>query len=230
MQEPNEAITPRQFLASDGVGDWRLLGSDGACAYFRTRSFAESVRFVQAIAAIPGADSHPPRIDIRRGGVTVSLITVLDKHFGMSTRDIEIAREVSAVARRAGLTADLASVQSLLVIPGALDTRKVMPFWRAVLGYEPRPDSPEEDLVDPQDRGPGFWFERMTEPRGDGGGAIHLAVWVPYEQARSRIDAALAAGGRLVRDEFAPAWWTLADPAGNEVDIATITATESGRD
>ena len=116
------------------------------------------------------------------------------------------------------------------VIPGALDTRKVMPFWRAVLGYEPRPDSPEEDLVDPQDRGPGFWFERMTEPRGDGGGAIHLAVWVPYEQARSRIDAALAAGGRLVRDEFAPAWWTLADPAGNEVDIATITATESGRD
>jgi len=27
-------------------------------------------------------------------------------------------------------------------------------------------------------------------------------------------------------DEFAPSWWTLADAAGNEVDIATTT----GRD
>jgi 4a-hydroxytetrahydrobiopterin dehydratase len=49
-----------------------------------------------------------------------------------------------------------------------------------------------------------------------------VAVWVPYEQAQARIAAALAAGGRMVRDEFAPAWWTLADAAGNEADIATI--------
>jgi 4a-hydroxytetrahydrobiopterin dehydratase len=61
----------------------------------------------------------------------------------------------------------------------------------------------------------------MKEPRGDGGGAIHVAIWVPYEQAQARIAAALAAGGRMVRDEFAPSWWTLADAAGNEADIAT---------
>jgi 4a-hydroxytetrahydrobiopterin dehydratase len=30
----------------------------------------------------------------------------------------------------------------------------------------------------------------------------------------------------MVRDEFAPSWWTLADPAGNEADIATA----KGRD
>ena len=53
-----------------------------------------------------------------------------------------------------------------------------------------------------------------------------LAVWVPYEQAEARIAAALAAGGRMVRDEFAPYWWTLADAAGNEADIATT----KGRD
>jgi 4a-hydroxytetrahydrobiopterin dehydratase len=33
--------------------------------------------------------------------------------------------------------------------------------------------------------------------------------------------AALAAGGRLVRDEFAPSWWTLADAEGNGADIGT---------
>jgi hypothetical protein len=41
------------------------------------------------------------------------------------------------------------------------------------------------------------------------------------DEAEARITAALAAGGRMVRDDFAPSWWTLADAAGNEVDIAT---------
>jgi len=121
-----------------------------------------------------------------------------------------------------GLSADPSAVQSLLVIPGATDRAKVMPFWRAVLGYEPRRDSPAEDLVDPRSRGSAFWFEQMKEPRPDGGGAIHVAIWVPYEQAESRMAAALAAGGRMVRDQFAPSWWTLADAAGNEADIATV--------
>ena len=113
-------------------------------------------------------------------------------------------------------------VQSLLVIPGAPDRAKVTPFWRAVLGYEPRRDSPDEDLVDPRGRTVPFWFEQMKAPRPDGGGAIHVAVWVPFEQAEARIAAALAAGGHMVRDEFAPSWWTLADEAGNEADIATV--------
>jgi 4a-hydroxytetrahydrobiopterin dehydratase len=62
----------------------------------------------------------------------------------------------------------------------------------------------------------------MEQPRADGGGAIHVAVWVAPEVAETRVAAALAAGGRMVRDTFAPAWWTLADAAGNEVDIATV--------
>ena len=66
----------------------------------------------------------------------------------------------------------------------------------------------------------------MGEPRPDGGGAVHLAVWVPPEQAEARVAAALAAGGRLVRDAFAPSWWTLADPAGNEADVATVKDTD----
>jgi 4a-hydroxytetrahydrobiopterin dehydratase len=61
----------------------------------------------------------------------------------------------------------------------------------------------------------------MDERRPDGGGAIHVAIWVPPEHAEARVAAALAAGGRMIRDRFAPAWWTLADAAGNEADIAT---------
>jgi len=38
------------------------------------------------------------------------------------------------------------------------------------------------------------------------------------------VTAALAAGGRLVRHNEEHLLWTLADPAGNEVDIATASA------
>jgi 4a-hydroxytetrahydrobiopterin dehydratase len=218
-----DPITPSQFHQAEGVNDWRLT-SEGATAFFRTRSFAESAHFVQAISELQGVEDHRPGIDVRHDGVTVHMITYTDDYFGPSQRDVELARQISAAARQLGLVADPSAVQSLLIIPGAPNIAQVIPFWRAVLGYVPRPDSPDEDLVDPHDRGPAFWFEQMDEPRADGGGAIHVAIWVPYEQAQARIAAALAAGGRMVRDEFAPSWWTLADPAGNEADIATTQA------
>lgn len=221
----NDGISPSEFQESDGVADWRVIG-DGCCAFFRTSSLAESATFAQAISELDAAEHHPPDIDIRHDGVTVRTVTATDDWYGPSRRDVELARQVSAAGRRLGLTADPAAVQSFLVIPGAPAEADVMPFWQAVLGYEPRRDSPDEDLVDPHDRGPGIWFEGMDEPRPGGGGAIHVAVWVAEEVAAARVAAALAAGGRLVRDEFAPSWWTLADAAGNEVDVATI----KGRD
>ena len=221
----SDPISARDFHRSEGLGDWRVL-SDGACAFFRTPSFADSARLVQAIGEIPEVADHPPAVDVRDAGVTVRLITVSDDYFGMTQRDVDVARRISSVARDLGFDADPSALQYLLVIPGAPNDAEVMPFWRAVLGYDPRPDSPDEDLVDPNDRGPAFWLESMDEPRPGGGGAIHVAVWVAPEEAEARVAAAVAAGGRIVRDEFAPSWWTLADAAGNEVDVATT----EGRD
>jgi len=193
----DDSITPTQFHEAEGTADWRVLG-DGACAYYPTGSFAAGASFTGAIGALDGIDDHAPDVDLRPDGVTVRLLTKSEQGYGMSQRDVEVARRVSAVAREHGLAADPTKVQSFLVVPGALDIEAVMPFWRAVLGYEPRADSPDEDLVDPRDRAPGFWFEQMNEPRGDGGGAIHVAVYVPVGQGQARVAAALAAGGRLV--------------------------------
>jgi 4a-hydroxytetrahydrobiopterin dehydratase len=220
-----DGISPTQFHASEGVEDWRVLG-DGTNAYFRTGSFAGGARLVQAISELPGVDDLQADLDVRHDGVTVRMLTITEDYAGMTRRHVDLARRISAAARKLGLSADPSAVQSLLVIPGATSRADVMPFWRAVLGYEPRRDSPAEDLVDPRGRSVPFWFEQMEEPRPDGGGGIHVAIWVPYEQAEARIAAALAAGGRMVRDTFAPSWWTLADAAGNEADIATT----KGRD
>ena len=215
-----DRITIPEFEHAEGTQDWRVLG-DGATATFRTTSLAQSARLVAAIAALPGADDHPPDLDIRPIGVTARLVTFVGGYGGLTTADRELARRISAVARDHGAAADPSAVQSLLAIVGSQANAGVLPFWQAVLGYLPRPDSPEEDLVDPSGRWPGIWFEEMRQLRADGGGSIHLAVFVPSEQAEARVAAAVAAGGRIVRDDQAPTWWTLADTAGNECDVAT---------
>ncbi|HYY80441.1 MAG TPA: VOC family protein [Actinomycetes bacterium] len=214
-----EPITPRQFHEADGVEDWRVVG-EGTCAYFRTGSFAAGARLVDAIGELAGLDDHHPDVDLRHGGVTVRLITVTDGYFGLSQRDVELARQVSAVARRLGVPADPSEVQTVQVTIDALVIPEVLPFWRAVLGYRERSDTPEEDLVDPRGRGASFWFQQMDAPRPQRN-RIHIDVWVPYEQAEARIAAAIASGGRLVTDEHAPAWWVLADAEGNEACVAT---------
>ena len=216
----SDPIKMTKFL--EAAQDWRVV-SDGAVAFFPTDSLAQSIRFVAALGDVPGLSDHQYGLDLRRDGVTVRVVTLGDDMMGLTQRDLELAEQISAVARDQGLKADPSVVQSILIVPGAPNRPEVMPFWRTVLGYIPRPDSPDEDLVDPHDRGPALWLEQMEEPRSDGLGAIHLAVWLPIEQAQARVDAALAAGGHLVRDDYAPAWWTLADAYGNEVDVATIS-------
>jgi len=211
----------RDFYAADGVEGWRVV-CDGATAFYATPSFSASVGFVDALRAIEGIDDHAPTIDVRADGVTVRFMTKRAEGYGLGRIDLELARAVERIAVERGLSADPTAVQALLVIPGGPDRAAIMPFWQAILGYERRIDSPDEDLVDPHDRGAAFWFEDMDEPRADSKGTIHLAVWVPLEQAQARIDAAVAAGGRVVFDANAPAWWTLEDPAGNQADVATL--------
>lgn len=218
-EQSNERITPRQFHEAAGVGDWRVLG-EGACAYFRTGSFQASARLVHRISELAGPGGHHPDADLRDQGITVRLITVTDDYTGLSRRDVELARQISAVTRELGAAADPSVLQTVQVSVDALVNTEVMPFWRAVLGYEYRSDSPEEDLIDPRGRGPAFWFQQMSAPRPQRN-RIHIDVWVPYDQAEARIAAALGAGGHLVSDEHAPAWWTLADAEGNEADVAT---------
>jgi 4a-hydroxytetrahydrobiopterin dehydratase len=212
-----ENITGRQFLEADGVEDWRVIG-EGACTYFRTGSFTAGARLVHAISQLAGPEDHHPDVDLRSGGVIVRLITITDDYYGMSKHHVELARQISAAARELGLPADPSAVQTVQVTIDALVRPEVVPFWRAVLGYR---DRGPEDLIDPHGRGAMFWFQQMDAPRPQRN-RIHIDVWVPHEQAEARIAAAIAAGGHLVTDEHAPAFWVLADAEGNEACVASI--------
>ena len=216
-----DRVFARQFHAAKGAEAWRVL-PDGAYAFFRSDSFSASARFVEAIGGLVRSGDAPD-IDIRADGVTVLIRAFKGRDYGLVQSDLDLAQAISTAARAIGLTAEPAAIQSLSIIPGATD-RAIMPFWQAVLGYDPRPDSPDEDLVDPHGRLAPFWFEEMDALRSDGAGTIHLVAWVPWDVAESRVAAGVEAGGRIVRRNLEDNFWTLADPAGNEVDLATTPA------
>ncbi|WP_431873269.1 VOC family protein [Amycolatopsis sacchari] len=202
----SEEIPAARFTGTEGVGDWRVLVTRGACAYFRTGSFSAGVALVAAIGRLVDG-SVAPEVDLRAEGVFVRL----------ADSEVELARGISAAARELGAEAVPAAVQDVNLTITTTDPARVRPFWRAVLGYE---EVGDEDLADARGQAPSVWFQ-STEDAGAAGTRLHVDVFVPHDEAEARVAAALAAGGRLVRDEYAPAWWTLADPDGNEADIAT---------
>ncbi|MGI8879630.1 MAG: VOC family protein [Jatrophihabitans sp.] len=213
--EMSKQITGRQFLAADGVDDWRPIWGDGwACAYFRTGSFSKGVTFVERIGALAAAAEHYPDVDLRPEGVTVRLFS--GECGLLSRRDAELAREVSVAARGLAIPADPSRVQHVQVTIDATLAAEVRPFWCAVLGYD---EFGDEDVFDPLRRGPTLSFQEMDVPRQERG-RIHVDLYLPHDQARTRIAAAVAAGGHIVSDANAPGWWTLADSEGNEVDVA----------
>jgi 4a-hydroxytetrahydrobiopterin dehydratase len=208
-------LTAAQFSAFPGVSDWRVLwGAGYAAARFLTGSFAAGLPLVAAIGELADEAGHDPDVDVRPESVTVRLATAEVQ--GLTRRDAELAGEISAAAARLHAPSDPAAVQHVQVAIDALDIPKVRPFWHAVLGYALASD---EDLLDAHRQGPSFWFQQMESQRS-GRNRFHIDIYVPHDQVQARIDAALAAGGRIVSDANAPGWWTLADPEGNEADLA----------
>lgn len=205
--------TARAFHDSGGVEDWRVLFW-GACAHYRTESFAEGAAFVAAIAEVADAIGHVPDIDLRPDGVTVRTFT---GDFGsLSESDVEFARRVSLVAHELGLEPDpsqLLAVGIAVAQDAAVDVR---PFFAAAFGYKPLDAT---DAVDPSRRNPHLMFHELDPPK-PGRGRFHIDVSVPADQAEARVAAAIAAGGRMVDDSHAPQWWTIASPENHGVDIA----------
>jgi 4a-hydroxytetrahydrobiopterin dehydratase len=207
-------ITPKQFHDADGVDDWRVLWSV-AFALYRTGDFSTGLKLVEEIGRLAEAAGHHPDLNLRSGVLEVRLVT--RERWSLTDADLDLARQISAAAEALGIHADPRSTRTWEFAIDALDVDKVRAFWCAVLGYEMVGES---DIADPDGLYPPVYVQKMEVMR-EGRNRIHIDVGVPHEQAEARVAAALAAGGRLVTDRFAPMWWVLADPEGNEADLAT---------
>jgi 4a-hydroxytetrahydrobiopterin dehydratase len=208
-------VTASSFSALADLDDWRfVLGA--VHAEFGFASFAAAGEFVAAVAAAADAADHHPEVTLRYPGrVRVSMRS--HDSSTLTTRDVNMARTVSTIARDAHATTDPTHGQALEIAIDTMDASRIRPFWAAVLGYVEVGDNA---LADRDHFGPGVWFQQMDEPR-DERQRFHIDVSVPHDVAEARVAATIAAGGRLVTDEFARSWWILADADGNEACVCT---------
>lgn len=214
MGRDYEVISPARFSEAEGVDDWRVLWWQ-AFALFRTKNFATGLRLVNEIGRLAEEADHHPDLNFRYGVLEVRLAT--HATMSLTDADLDLAQKISAAARDLGVAADPEAIRTWEFAVDAVDVDAVRRFWAAILGYELVGDS---DIADPLGLYPPVFVQQMDVMR-EGRNRIHIDLGVPHDLAEARVAAALEAGGRLVSDRYAPAWWTIADPEGNEVDVAT---------
>ena len=226
--DPVPPLTRQQISDAVGALGWRF-----AVGVIRTSVLVDSLPLAADVARVvtgaAGDADGSLSLDLRPDRVVLTLQSRADGRVG--PREISAAQRISAALDELGLVTEPGlgpgsprSVQLLEIAIDALDIAAIRPFWQAVLGYGDEPGSdgtdPGAGLADPVGQGPTIWFQQMDEPRPQRN-RIHLDVVVPHDESEHRIQAALAAGGRLVNDAEAPAFWVLADPEGNEACVCT---------
>jgi 4a-hydroxytetrahydrobiopterin dehydratase len=227
MEDPYQKLSRPQASEAVTRWGWRLVLGE-LRTEVRTGSLALAADVAARAATVAGAEGHL-RLDVRADRLLLSLQTAAAAW--VTERDVELARSISTVVDEmrletvSGVDLDGEGERAVQVIEigiDALDAGAIRPFWRAVLGYvdEPGRSGPWDGLVDPLGQGPAVWFQRMDAPRPQRN-RIHFDVSVPHDEAESRIGAALAAGGTLINDAEAPAFWVLADAEGNEACVTT---------
>ncbi len=227
-----EKLTDKAVQEAVDARHWRVvLGA--VRGSFRTGNFVRGVEFVRRIADLAEAAGHHPDVDLRYFRVRIVLIT--HDAGGLTRRDVNLAAQISSLADELEIPGEPERPATLEIGIDALDIAAVRPFWRAVLSYRDSTlpddgggsasDGGAPALIDPDGIGPAVWFQQMDEPRPQRN-RVHLDVSVPHDVAPARVSAAIAAGGHLVSDARAPAFWVLADAEGNEACVCTWQARE----
>jgi 4a-hydroxytetrahydrobiopterin dehydratase len=201
----------REFLSADDLDDWVVLHG-GPTAVFMVGSLQEAARLAMAVAEVPGLE---PRTLMTAASDRLS-VKLTREMWGTEARHIDVAKAISAVAHERGATADRSAVQEVQLAVAAKPEAIDLAFWRAVLGYAPMHD---DNAIDPLGQGSTVWMQEL-DPNRPLRHAMHVDVSVARDRAEARMQAAVAAGGRVVDDSSAPGAWILADRSGNKVCIA----------
>lgn len=204
-----------------GVDDWRqILGT--LKARFRTGDFATGLALVNAIGGAAAAADHHPDLTLTYADVIVALRSH-DVH-GITDRDIDLARQISRLAADAGIESDVAGLTQVELGLDTVAGERLAPFYAALLSVGLENGEP----VDASGQVPTIWWQSPEEtgpqsalPEQAFQQRWHVDVWVPHDDAQTRVDAVLEAGGRLVSDTHAPAYWVLEDADGNRSCICT---------
>lgn len=214
------SVSPAEFHTRTDVSDWRVI-TNRIEATFAAPSFAQGAAFIVQVAQAADAAVHHPDLELRYPGRVHIVLTTHAAH-GLTTADVDLAIIISGLAAAGGLRSEPLAGSSIEIGIDTVDVNAIRPFWKAVLGYAD--DAPYHGTVwslhDPVRVGPPVWFQQMDVARPQRN-HIHLDVVVPHDVAEERVGAAIAAGGHLLSDGRARAFWVLADPEGNEACVCT---------
>ena len=210
---PGEPLSERP-----GTSDWHAVF--GAVARY-PGALAQAGELVVAVAREADEAGLPLLIDVRPDATTVDSGKDRWEDDVSGGGFVDLAARVQAVAHGLGYRAGTALPRFVQVGLDAVDVPAVREFWTRVLGYQQDERPHVTDLYDPRRLGPVLMFQPTDagDPRLQQPGAVRLELVVPPDQADARVEAALAAGGRVVRES--PGRRTLADPEGNELDLVT---------
>lgn len=210
-----EQATIDQILDA-GLADWRKL-AQALHARFLTGNFANGLRFVTAVGEVAERANHHPDVTLTYPFVDLKLIS--HDLSQVTQQDIDLAREISDIAREQGIRADPSLLSQWELALDTVDLAALGPFWAALLTGSA--DAVEgEDIIDPGQRVPLLWFQQ-TDAHETPRQRFHLDLWVPHDLAQERIAVAVAAGGRVVDSKNAPSFVVLADPEGNKACVCT---------
>lgn len=201
----------RAFLAADDLEDWVVLHS-GATVFYALGSLPDAARFAEAVATTPGLSGKGVTLSVSDAGVAIRLTRDV---WQLERDHVVRARAISHVAREHGAVANRQAVQEVQFAIAAKAETMDLAFWRAVLGYSAMAD---DNAIDPLGHGSTVWMQEIDEGKALRH-AMHIDVSVPREQVEARLQASVAAGGRIVDASHAPSHWTLSDRAGNRVCV-----------
>ena len=196
-------------------------------ARFEAPSVPAMVDLVAQVFEVAEEMDHHPDADLRWRRVRFGLST--HDVGGVTQFDIELAHRIVGIAAAVGAQRLPPAADVVELGIDTTDPGRVAPFWCAALGYRPAREGHDDVLVDPHGLGPQVWFQHTSTPASPAGqrGRAHVDVTVAdLDAAAERRAAVEAAGGRLVSDVHAPAWWVYADADGNEVCICTLFGRE----
>ncbi|MGY4718896.1 4a-hydroxytetrahydrobiopterin dehydratase [Naumannella huperziae] len=218
MTDPKQRLSHDDVLAAD-LPDWRQV-LNVLRARFRTGDFATGLALVDRIGAAAEAADHHPDISLTYPEVIVTLVS--HDVGAITSRDIDLARTISGFAAEVGIEADTSGLSQFEPGLDTADGERLAPFYAALLRGEVRDGEP----FDPSGQSPAIWFQPADAggpelPDHDHEQRWHLDVWVPHDDGERRLQAVLDAGGTLVSDAAAPAYWVVADADGNRSCICT---------
>lgn len=220
MADAPQTLTTTQVLEA-GLADWRQILSQ-VKARFRTGDFATGLALVNRIGELAQAANHHPDVQLTYTDVVVALTS--HDAGGITERDVDLARQVSAAAAELGIASDVSGITQVEL---GLDTAvgpRLAPFYAALLGGTVR----DGEAVDPSGQVPTLWWQEPGDPADPSALPTqsfeqrwHLDVWVAPDEGERRLQAVLDAGGRLVSDQAAPRYWVVEDADGNRSCICT---------